>query len=175
MYSLPNRNRRKFQKHWLSFRLYSRQVIDQPMTPEQARLALDTMFAALKKISVETGTTSTVNLGLNESRLGLAVYITLAHPKAKANLKAAGKTDADLAEAREYQRKAQFYLDFIEAENCNLSWFRKEPWPNGFVLLARGLADSLLPLGTAPHSLQEKRRERSMGACIFLSNHFMPM
>ena len=31
MYSLPNRNRRKFQKHWLSFRLYSRQVIDQPM------------------------------------------------------------------------------------------------------------------------------------------------
>lgn len=31
--------------------------------------------------------------------------------------KAAGKTDADLAEARGYQRKAQFYLDFIEAEN----------------------------------------------------------
>lgn len=31
--------------------------------------------------------------------------------------KAAGKTDADLAEAREFQRKAQFYLDFIEAEN----------------------------------------------------------
>lgn len=31
--------------------------------------------------------------------------------------KEAGKTDADLAEAREYQRKAQFYLDFIEAEN----------------------------------------------------------
>jgi len=31
--------------------------------------------------------------------------------------KEAGRTDADLAEAREYQRKAQFYLDFIEAEN----------------------------------------------------------
>ena len=31
--------------------------------------------------------------------------------------KEAGKTDADLAEACEYQRKAQFYLDFIEAEN----------------------------------------------------------
>ena len=31
MYSLSNRNRRKFQKHWLNFRLYSRQVIDQPM------------------------------------------------------------------------------------------------------------------------------------------------
>ncbi len=31
--------------------------------------------------------------------------------------KDAGKTDAELAEARDYQRKAQFYLDFIEAEN----------------------------------------------------------
>lgn len=31
--------------------------------------------------------------------------------------KEAGKTDDDLAEARDYQRKAQFYLDFIEAEN----------------------------------------------------------
>ncbi|MBX7054258.1 MAG: ammonia-forming cytochrome c nitrite reductase subunit c552 [Pyrinomonadaceae bacterium] len=31
--------------------------------------------------------------------------------------KEAGKTDADLAAARDYQRKAQFYLDFIEAEN----------------------------------------------------------
>ena len=31
--------------------------------------------------------------------------------------KAAGKTDADLATARDLQRKAQFRLDFIEAEN----------------------------------------------------------
>ena len=31
--------------------------------------------------------------------------------------KASGKTDAELAVARDYQRKAQFYLDFIEAEN----------------------------------------------------------
>jgi nitrite reductase (cytochrome c-552) len=31
--------------------------------------------------------------------------------------KDAGKSDADLAKAREYQRKAQFYLDFVEAEN----------------------------------------------------------
>jgi nitrite reductase (cytochrome c-552) len=31
--------------------------------------------------------------------------------------KAAGKTDADLAEAHGFQRKAQFYLDFVEAEN----------------------------------------------------------
>lgn len=31
--------------------------------------------------------------------------------------KESGKSDADLAKAREYQRKAQFYLDFVEAEN----------------------------------------------------------
>jgi nitrite reductase (cytochrome c-552) len=31
--------------------------------------------------------------------------------------KAAGRTDAELAAARDYQRKAQFYLDFVEAEN----------------------------------------------------------
>ena len=30
---------------------------------------------------------------------------------------AEGKTDTDLADARQYQRKAQFYLDFVEAEN----------------------------------------------------------
>jgi nitrite reductase (cytochrome c-552) len=31
--------------------------------------------------------------------------------------KAAGKTDKDLATAQNFQRKAQFYLDFVEAEN----------------------------------------------------------
>ena len=31
--------------------------------------------------------------------------------------KNAGATDADLAAAREYQRKAQFFVDFVEAEN----------------------------------------------------------
>jgi nitrite reductase (cytochrome c-552) len=31
--------------------------------------------------------------------------------------KAAGKSDADLNAARNFQRKAQFYLDFVEAEN----------------------------------------------------------
>ena len=31
--------------------------------------------------------------------------------------KTAGKTDEQLASARDFQRKAQFYLDFIEAEN----------------------------------------------------------
>lgn len=33
------------------------------------------------------------------------------------NARADGRSDADLASARKYQRKAQFYLDFIEAEN----------------------------------------------------------
>lgn len=31
--------------------------------------------------------------------------------------KNAGRPDAELAEARDLQRKAQFYLDFVEAEN----------------------------------------------------------
>jgi nitrite reductase (cytochrome c-552) len=31
--------------------------------------------------------------------------------------RAAGRPDAELAAARDYQRKAQFYLDFVEAEN----------------------------------------------------------
>ena len=31
--------------------------------------------------------------------------------------KGAGRTDADLATAQGFQRKAQFYLDFVEAEN----------------------------------------------------------
>jgi nitrite reductase (cytochrome c-552) len=30
---------------------------------------------------------------------------------------AAGRSDADLTAARDFQRKAQFYLDFVEAEN----------------------------------------------------------
>ncbi len=33
--------------------------------------------------------------------------------------KGAGATDAELAEARGFQRKAQFYLDFVEAENSS--------------------------------------------------------
>jgi nitrite reductase (cytochrome c-552) len=31
--------------------------------------------------------------------------------------KAAAKSDAELATAQDFQRKAQFYLDFVEAEN----------------------------------------------------------
>lgn len=33
--------------------------------------------------------------------------------------RAAGMSDADLAAARDWQRKAQFYVDFVEAENSN--------------------------------------------------------
>lgn len=33
------------------------------------------------------------------------------------NAKTAGKTDADIEPAQSFQRKAQFYLDFVEAEN----------------------------------------------------------
>ncbi len=33
------------------------------------------------------------------------------------NARGSGKTDAELSAARSYQRKAQFYLDFVEAEN----------------------------------------------------------
>ena len=31
--------------------------------------------------------------------------------------KVAGKTDKELVTAQDFQRKAQFYLDFVEAEN----------------------------------------------------------
>jgi len=31
--------------------------------------------------------------------------------------KGAGKSDKDLAAAQDFQRRAQFYLDFVEAEN----------------------------------------------------------
>ncbi|HEY8559368.1 MAG TPA: ammonia-forming cytochrome c nitrite reductase subunit c552 [Pyrinomonadaceae bacterium] len=33
------------------------------------------------------------------------------------NAKNSGKPDAELAQARDFQRKPQFYLDFVEAEN----------------------------------------------------------
>ncbi len=33
--------------------------------------------------------------------------------------RAAGASDAQLAEAREYQRKASFYVDYVEAENSS--------------------------------------------------------
>jgi nitrite reductase (cytochrome c-552) len=33
--------------------------------------------------------------------------------------KGAGKTDKELETAQDFQRKAQFYLDFVEAENSS--------------------------------------------------------
>ena len=33
--------------------------------------------------------------------------------------KAAGKPDVELAKGQDFQRKAQFYLDFVEAENSS--------------------------------------------------------
>jgi nitrite reductase (cytochrome c-552) len=33
--------------------------------------------------------------------------------------KEAGATDDELAQAREYQRKASFYVDYVEAENSS--------------------------------------------------------
>lgn len=48
------------------------------------------------------------------------------------NAKSAGKTDTDLVAARDFQRKAQFYLDFVEAE---IRWaFTLPKKPPGFWL-----------------------------------------
>jgi nitrite reductase (cytochrome c-552) len=33
--------------------------------------------------------------------------------------KGAGQTESELVKAQDFQRKAQFYLDFVEAENSN--------------------------------------------------------
>jgi hypothetical protein len=62
-----------------------------PMTPEQALVALDRLWDGIQKHS-ETKEP----LGLPESRLGLAFYITLQHPSARKSLLAAGKTEAEL-------------------------------------------------------------------------------
>jgi nitrite reductase (cytochrome c-552) len=47
--------------------------------------------------------------------IAMDALIDLIHDLKQA--KAAGRTDAQLAPARDFQRKAQFYLDFVEAEN----------------------------------------------------------
>jgi hypothetical protein len=62
-----------------------------PMTPEEALAALDRLWAGVVKLS-ETPD----RVGLAESRLGLAFYITLQHPSARKSLLAAGKTEAEL-------------------------------------------------------------------------------
>jgi hypothetical protein len=62
-----------------------------PMTPEEARAALDRLWTAIQKLA-ETPE----GMGLAESRLGLALYVTLQHPSARKALLAAGKTEAEL-------------------------------------------------------------------------------
>ncbi|MEW6300301.1 MAG: ammonia-forming cytochrome c nitrite reductase subunit c552 [Thermodesulfobacteriota bacterium] len=47
--------------------------------------------------------------------LALDALVALIHDLQSA--RAVGKTDAELARARDFQRKAQFFLDFVEAEN----------------------------------------------------------
>jgi nitrite reductase (cytochrome c-552) len=63
------------------------------------------------KFRVETIQTRTFNLR-NLAMDALMDLITEIQ-----NAKNSGKTDAELAPARDFQRKAQFYLDFVEAEN----------------------------------------------------------
>jgi hypothetical protein len=62
-----------------------------PMTPEEALAALDRLWAGVQKLADEKE-----SLGIPESRLGLAFYITLQHPSARKALLAAGKTEAEL-------------------------------------------------------------------------------
>jgi hypothetical protein len=62
-----------------------------PMTPEEALAALDRLWAGIQKMADEPG-----KLGVAQSRLGLAAYITMQHPSARKALLAAGKTEAEL-------------------------------------------------------------------------------
>jgi len=62
-----------------------------PMTPEAAVAALDRLWSGIQKLADEKE-----SMGLAESRLGLAFYITLQHPSARKSLLAAGKTEAEL-------------------------------------------------------------------------------
>ena len=62
-----------------------------PMTPEAALAALDRLWAGIQKLADEPD-----RLGLAQSRLGLAAYITMQHPSARKALLAAGKTEAEL-------------------------------------------------------------------------------
>jgi hypothetical protein len=62
-----------------------------PMSPEAALVALDRFWDALVKFSEQQPP-----FGLAESRLGLAMYITLQHPRARKSLLAAGKKEAEV-------------------------------------------------------------------------------
>jgi hypothetical protein len=62
-----------------------------PMSPEEALVALDRFWTAMVKFTDEPPP-----LGLLESRMALAFFITLQHPGARKSLLAAGKTEAEL-------------------------------------------------------------------------------
>jgi hypothetical protein len=61
-----------------------------PMSPEEALAALDRLWAGIQKMSDEKG------MGVAESRLGLAWFITFQHPTARKALLAAGKKKDEL-------------------------------------------------------------------------------
>ena len=62
---------------------------------------------------VETIQQRTVNLRNRAMDALMALIADIAQAKA------AGATDAQLAEARKAQRRGQFYVDFVESENSN--------------------------------------------------------
>jgi Cytochrome c552 len=55
--------------------------------------------------------------GPNAMKITALVIVLGALIGLAAGARAAGATDAQLAPARDFQRKAQFYIDFVEAEN----------------------------------------------------------
>jgi len=65
------------------------------------------------KARVETAQQRTVDL---RNRAMDALMALISDIKAA---KAAGMSDAQLTDAREFQRHGQFYLDFVESENSN--------------------------------------------------------
>ena len=69
---------------------YPKDVDKGPMSPEAALAALDRVWAGIQKLSEEKA------MGLAESRLGLAWFITFQHPAARKALLAAGKTKDEL-------------------------------------------------------------------------------
>ena len=70
--------------------------LEEPMSAEQARLTLDSVIARIQKFNTDLGGPGIPKMGLQETRLGLAAYVTLMHPNARKSLLAAGKTEVEL-------------------------------------------------------------------------------
>lgn len=70
--------------------------LEEPMSTEQARLMLDSFFARMQKFNLDVGANGLPRMGLNETRLALAAYVTLMHPSARKDLLAGGRTEAEL-------------------------------------------------------------------------------